>query len=56
MVPDSFAITSDRYVICLIANNQNGILYAADQFVEDNLGVRFLTAEYTYVPQMLPPI
>lgn len=52
LVSDSFAIASDRYVICLIANNQNGILYAADQFVEDNLGIRFLTAEYTYVPQI----
>lgn len=51
-VTDSFAIASDRYVICLIANNPNGILYAADQFVEDNLGVRFLTADYTYVPQI----
>lgn len=50
-VEDSFAIASDRYAVCLIANNSNGLFYAVDQFVEDYLGVRFLTPEVTYIPQ-----
>lgn len=49
---DSFAFVTDRYTVCLVGNNENGVLYAADQFAEDYLGIRFLAPEVIYVPKM----
>lgn len=48
---DSFLIASDRFVICLISNSTSSMSYAVDQFIEDNLGVKFLTSDCTYIPQ-----
>jgi hypothetical protein len=47
---EDFQITIDRARITLVGGRPRGTLYAVYQFLEDYLGVRFLTYDHTHIP------
>jgi len=44
--------TIDTANMLIVGGPDSGTLYAAYQFIEDALGVRFLAPDYTYIPPM----
>ncbi len=48
---DAYALTSVRRMIFIYGNSDRASLYGVYEFLEQFVGVRFLTAEYTYVPE-----
>lgn len=48
---DEFAVIYENKNVYLLSDNPRGVLYAAYDFIEKILGVRFLTSEYTYIPK-----
>ena len=49
---DAYAITNEGCALYLYGNSDRAILYSVYEFLEDYAGVRFLAADYTYVPQL----
>lgn len=48
---DAYAITNEGRALYLYGNSDRAILYSVYEFLEDYAGVRFLAADYTFVPQ-----
>ena len=48
---DGFSIFTYGNNVIINAYNDRGLMYGAFEFIEQTLGVKFLTADYTYVPQ-----
>ncbi len=48
---DAYALTSENYCIYIYGNSDRASLYGAYEFLESFVGVRFLTADNTYVPE-----
>ena len=48
---DAFALSSVKRMIFIYGNSDRANLYGVYEFLEQFVGVRFLTAEYTYVPE-----
>ena len=48
---DAYAITNVGRALYLYGNSDRAVLYSVYEFLEDYAGVRFLAADYTYVPQ-----
>lgn len=47
---DGFVMFTDGKSLFIDSYNDRGIMYGAFEFIEQNLGVKFLTYDYTYVP------
>lgn len=47
---DGFVMFTDGKSLFVNSYNDRGIMYGAFEFVEQNLGVKFLTADYTHIP------
>ncbi len=48
---DGFAIFTYGNNVIINAYNDRGLMYGAFEFIEQTFGVKFLTADYTYVPK-----
>lgn len=48
---DGFYIFTYGNNVIINAYNDRGLMYGAFEFIEQTLGVKFLTADYTYVPK-----
>ncbi len=48
---DGFYIFTYGHSVFINAFNDRGIMYGAFEFIENTLGVKFLTNEYTHIPQ-----
>ncbi len=48
---DKYAITNTGYTIYLYGNTDRAVLYSVYEFLESYTGLRFVSADYTYVPQ-----
>lgn len=48
---DAYAITVVRRAVYIYGNSDRANLYGVYEFLEDCVGVRFLTTDYTYVPE-----
>ena len=48
---DAYSLTSSGNSIFIYGNSDRANLYGAYEFLEEYVGVRFLTADYTYVPE-----
>lgn len=51
MGPEEFRIRVGKKRIAIAGGRPRGTLYGVYQFLEDYLGVRFLTADHTYIPR-----
>ncbi len=49
---DAFALSSVKRMIFIYGNSDRANLYGVYEFLEQFVGVRFLTADYTYVPEL----
>ena len=49
---DAYAITNEGRALYLYGNSDRAILYSVYEFLEDYAGIRFLAADYTYVPHL----
>lgn len=52
MNEDGFYLLTVDQTLLINAYNDRGLLYGAYQFIEDSLGVRFLTDYYTHIPEL----
>lgn len=52
LVSDDLRILVTKEAIAIAGGRPRGTLYGVYQFLEDHLGVRFLTAKHTHVPRM----
>lgn len=50
--PEDFRIVFREKKILIFGGRPRGVLYGVYTFLEDYLGVRFLTADHTYVPKL----
>lgn len=48
---DVYAITNKGYTIYLYGNTDRAALYSVYEFLESYTGLRFVAADYTYIPQ-----
>lgn len=48
---DAYAITNTGYTIYLYGNTDRAVLYSVYEFLESYTGLRFVSADYTYIPQ-----
>lgn len=48
---DGFNIFSIGFNVFISSYNDRGILYGAYQFIEETLGVKFVSQDYTYIPK-----
>lgn len=54
MPPEDFRIRAAKGSIAIAGGSPRGTLYGVYQFLEDYLGVRFLTFDHTHVPLLAP--
>lgn len=52
MNTDGFYLLTINKTLLINAYNDRGLLYGAYQFIEDSLGVKFLTNYYTHIPEL----